>query len=318
MRRVSGPSFLGLADEPTSSVTYLLEDELSESHWGRSLVLILVLAGIAAAGWHWRAPLRAYVEGRLAQHPSSNQNEQASSEQPGSASTSPSEIAPGTPGVSGGPSIEVDKPKTGAGDTTLPVPQNPPPASNPAANAASSSATNQTAPAAGTAPAAAPASQAQTPAESSSSSTTPPAAANQQANAGSDTNTASSETPKPKSTAKKAKPTPSQATASNTDSDQLEAEGERYLYGTGVPANCGRAQTTLQAAAGQGSSKADSVLGTMYATGHCVNRDMPLAYHWFAKALREDPGNTRLQSDLQVLWNQMTPDERQLAARVRD
>jgi len=53
----------------------------------------------------------------------------------------------------------------------------------------------------------------------------------------------------------------------------------------------------------------------MYATGHCVSRDLPLAYRWFAMALQHDPGNTRLQSDLQVLWNQMTADERQIAMR---
>jgi hypothetical protein len=99
--------------------------------------------------------------------------------------------------------------------------------------------------------------------------------------------------------------------------DQLEAEGEKYLYGTGVPVNCDRAQKDLFAAAGQGNAKAYSVLGTMYATGHCTSRDLPLAYHWFAKALHEDPGNTRLQRDLQVLWDQMSADERQIAMSTR-
>jgi len=69
----------------------------------------------------------------------------------------------------------------------------------------------------------------------------------------------------------------------------------------------------LIAAAGGSSAKAESVLGTMYATGHCVARDLPLAYRWFVKAVQREPGNSRFERDLQLLWNQMTPDERQIA-----
>jgi len=71
----------------------------------------------------------------------------------------------------------------------------------------------------------------------------------------------------------------------------------------------------LLAAAGRNNAKAQSVLGTMYATGHCIDRDLPLAYRWFGKALRQDPSNTRIEQDLKALWNQMTPDERNLALR---
>jgi hypothetical protein len=55
----------------------------------------------------------------------------------------------------------------------------------------------------------------------------------------------------------------------------------------------------------------------MYATGHCVGRDLPTAYRWFARALHEQPSNTRLQQNLQVIWNQMTPSEKQIAANSR-
>jgi hypothetical protein len=146
----------------------------------------------------------------------------------------------------------------------------------------------------------------------------PPAQTQPTASAASGTaeTTANEEAPKSEAAvAKGSKSRVKEAPAASTDADQLEAEGERYLYGTGVSANCSRAERDLQAAAEQGSSKADSVLATMYATGHCVSRDLPLAYRWFAMALKRDPGNTRLQRDLQVLWNQMTPDERQVAMR---
>ena len=106
------------------------------------------------------------------------------------------------------------------------------------------------------------------------------------------------------------------APAKNVSAEALEAQGEDYLYGHGVQPDCGRAGKSLLAAAAQSSVKAQSVLGTMYATGHCVTRDVPVAYRWFAKASRQDPGNIRIQRDLEVLWTQMTPAERDLAAKT--
>ncbi len=94
----------------------------------------------------------------------------------------------------------------------------------------------------------------------------------------------------------------------------LLSEGTKYLLGNGVPQDCDRAQKALRAAS-RYSSEADSTLGTMYASGHCVGRDLPTAYHWYARALHNQPQNSRFQNDLTVLWNQMTPAERKLASR---
>jgi hypothetical protein len=104
----------------------------------------------------------------------------------------------------------------------------------------------------------------------------------------------------------------SAAMPTSPDTD-LELAGERYLYGTGLPQNCARAESSLRTAAMHGNSKAETVLGTMYATGHCVGRDLPAAYRWFARALHQEPQNSRISADLQVLWRQMTPEEKQLA-----
>ena len=62
-QQVSGPSFLGVANEPAENrnVSYLLEDEPGPSHTGRNLVLLIVLAGAIAAGWHWRENLVSLV-----------------------------------------------------------------------------------------------------------------------------------------------------------------------------------------------------------------------------------------------------------------
>lgn len=115
--------------------------------------------------------------------------------------------------------------------------------------------------------------------------------------------------------AKAVSPKPSPTAPAATFEDRLVADGEKYLYGRGVPEDCARAQRNLQIAARASNAKAQTLLGAMYATGHCVGRDLPSAYRWFAKALHGDPSNSRVQRDLEVLWKQMTPEERQLAMK---
>ncbi len=111
------------------------------------------------------------------------------------------------------------------------------------------------------------------------------------------------------STSSPAAPRQARQPAPSTDS-QLFAEGENYLYGDGVVKDCDRAQKNLRVAAGHSYPPAESLLGTMYASGHCVGRDLPMAYRWYARALHHDPANARIQSDLEVLWKQMTPAEK--------
>ena len=103
-------------------------------------------------------------------------------------------------------------------------------------------------------------------------------------------------------------------TAADTG-DAAFRRGEAYLYGRGVPVNCDEAVKYLKAASAKQHARARSTFGTMYATGHCVPRDLPTAYSWFALALRVDPNNQILEKDLSAVWNQMTPPERQLATK---
>ena len=100
-------------------------------------------------------------------------------------------------------------------------------------------------------------------------------------------------------------------------SEALFLDGQKYLYGSGVPEDCNRARTKLMAAANQSNVKAQSTVATMYATGHCMPRNLPLAYRWFAMALHQDRDNSRLQRDLEMLWNQMTAEEKQIAIKTR-
>ncbi len=100
--------------------------------------------------------------------------------------------------------------------------------------------------------------------------------------------------------------------------DAAFRKGEAYLYGRGVPENCDEAVKSLKAASAKSNAKARGAFGTMYATGHCVPRDLPTSYLWFAMALRVDPNNQILEKDLNAIWNQMTPPERQAATRMKE
>lgn len=99
--------------------------------------------------------------------------------------------------------------------------------------------------------------------------------------------------------------------------EALFRKGESYLYGRGVTESCDQAMRYLKSASDKSHAKARSALGTMYATGHCVPRDLPTSYRWFALALQADPNNSILEKDLSAVWNQMTPPERQLATKLR-
>jgi TPR repeat protein len=92
-------------------------------------------------------------------------------------------------------------------------------------------------------------------------------------------------------------------------------QGEGYLYGRGGAGNCASAIKYLKMASDKQHAKARSAMGTMYATGHCVPRDLPSSYRWFALALQADPNNTIVEKNLRAVWNQMTPPERQLATK---
>ncbi len=280
-RAVSGPSFLGLGEEPTASGAYLLEDDASRPSRAGLVVAILFVAAVAASTWHWRGDLKQWA-GRFIHNTQTQTN---ASYQVAPISTSGSEVAGSLPtaqSITATPAVATPENSSG------------PPAASPAVQADNSASAN------------AATSSAQPPA--SSAGPLPPQA---------DTTTAvpnpMSDQPAAKQSESAEKETLQPARAADTTGDNLEAEGEKYLYGSGVPADCSRAQKNLLTAADQESSKAASVLGTMYVTGHCVPRDLSLAYVWFAKAMRLDPDNPRFEHDLMVVWNQMTPDERQIA-----
>lgn len=99
----------------------------------------------------------------------------------------------------------------------------------------------------------------------------------------------------------------------NTGSDKtarLVADGERYLYGRGVASNCKAAKQNFEEAAKQGNAAAMAHLGAMYGAGRCADFNRVTAYQWFAKANNADPGNTWIQSSMDMLWRNMSAKER--------
>jgi hypothetical protein len=312
-RTVSGPSFLGLSNEPTSdNFQYLLEDPEGDSHRGRYLVLFLLVAIGLGLGWQWKHG--AFPFTGLGTQTATNGSPTSPSSS-GNMSASPSEVAP----AMSNDREAVPHPRTGVGEPSRPetktaeskpgnsrvptptdqeIGSSMPPASEPKAEPAQDK------------PEAA---QQKKPAKAEVADATPPPAQKAAPEKPTEKPVASRE-PQPKVTpaSRTVVEGPRRSAASSQD-DALAADGEKYLYGRGVPQNCNRAQRDLLTA-GQGTSaKAQSMLGAMYATGHCATRNLPTAYRWFAKSLRTDPSNTRLSRNLEILWNQMTPDEKQIA-----
>jgi len=120
--------------------------------------------------------------------------------------------------------------------------------------------------------------------------------------------------PKAEAEAPAAKPAPPPKPAPKPE-DSVTL-GEKYIYGRGVPQDCTRGLKTVKPAADQSNAKAMITMGALYATGHCVSRDLPTAYRFFAMALRKDPENAALKQNVEMVWSQMTQLERQQAIRL--
>jgi len=73
----------------------------------------------------------------------------------------------------------------------------------------------------------------------------------------------------------------------------------------------------LKTAAGKENARARNRLAAMYSTGTCVQRNRVQAYHWLSSALAADPNSQWAQQNRDVIWQQMTPEERAQAEKDR-
>lgn len=299
---VSGPSFLGLNNPPPAprkssglsidphssrNLDYLLEDEEQPRGSGAGKVFLILIALLLAAGLgylRWKGQPIPWL-GSKSNKPAATATNPAQSDSTSSSSgtsSSPSitpEPAPGSPATDGST-----------------APSNPP-----AASSTNSPDTNTSA----------------TPATDSKANATNPAANPE------DTNSAPKKAPEAASTESSdtsddsATPAakPPAATKPTRPVDTV-AEAHKYLYGQGARQDCDRGMRLLTPAANAGNPKAMVEMGALYSAGLCTPHDLPTAYRWFAIALRKDPGNEAIQTDLQKLWGEMTQPERQLAIKL--
>jgi TPR repeat protein len=105
------------------------------------------------------------------------------------------------------------------------------------------------------------------------------------------------------------KPSPAKAAAP-------EAEADAAADSSATPSgDCEKQLPAMRKAAAHGDAKAKADLGLVYYAGQCVPRDLPTAYHWYALALRTAPDSPQISAQLEAIWKQMSPAERQLALK---
>ncbi len=85
---------------------------------------------------------------------------------------------------------------------------------------------------------------------------------------------------------------------------------DMYIYGDGVPQNCDQGLVLLRSAAQKANSRARGKLGALYATGKCVSQNRVEAYRWLSLALSENQGSEWTEKNREMVWQQMSPDER--------
>jgi hypothetical protein len=289
-------------EQSFSGLNSYIDDE-PKSGAGRVILLLLLLAALAVAGWWTYNNYRGVAQSRKAQSDAANAVEAPPDSQstPSASAPAPAPVPASTPAPTTAAKQPADVAE-GPSENASPAP------------AANSTPDNDNATAA---PASAPSNKAapthNAPAAEPVQSTPPPAQAQAKA-----TPKRVAPAPVRKPEVATAKSSRVQATPAAEDTgDASFRRAESYLYGRGAPQNCDEAVKNLKAASAKSNAKARSTFGTMYATGHCVPRDLPTSYLWFALALRVDPNNQILEKDLTAVWNQMTPPERQMATRMK-
>ncbi len=322
---ISGPSFLGLNDpgprkraslsiDPHSSsnsrgLDYLLDDEEEPRRGGAGKIVLILLALALAVGFgylRWRNQGFGWLTSSAAK-PSPAAETPADN----STSTSPAGTPDAQPPASSQPAAsQPPAAATKAPDAAATGTANPP-SGTAAQTPAPDTDTANPAPAKADAPKA-------------STKTNPPADAD-------DDNSSEEKEPvatkaaapapkpdrveKPRAGREPATPRSSFAPKPVSTGDPV-AEAQRYLYGRGAAQDCDRGLRILKPAANESNSKAMIQMGALYSAGLCTPRDLPTAYRWFAHALRKDPDNQAVQTDLQKLWGEMTQPERQLAIKL--
>jgi hypothetical protein len=271
---IQGPSFLGLSDEPEDDTTYLLEEENSSGSGLRKLVLLVILAAIIGL---------IFVQYRSSQHANPKPAEPSHSSPQGQNQAGPATAAPQQQTQStnsSAPAGAASQPNNlpAAQDPVLPSPNGNDPATLNPVKAEGSAAADLD-----------PASVTE------KSSSDPPDVPQKRDGA---------------AAAEKAldAPVPAEQKPSAT-----LIRAQQFLHGRGVEQNCEQGLLYLRAAAQKNEPAAAVQMGALYASGHCVHQDRVMAYRWFNSAHELQPANQWILKNMDLLWGQMTEQERRLA-----
>ena len=347
---IVGPSFLGLSDAPEIADAELVESDEAprKSHWRgwAAAAIVVIFAGL---GWmEWRSQsaqttggpveviktkVRNWTKGSTSQASNDAAPANASSDnnkpdmqvqeqpnaQPSQSATSPQpQAATSTPSTSGNAT------NNAAGST----------GAQPGASAAAPAGTSTTpAPSVASNTQGQPAAQAPTPAASapasgSAKTQTQAAAAkpkpDRKADVAADDAAPAKATPGSEELTKAKNASDSAAEAAwlwkstakgNPDAPVMLAD--MYIKGDGVPRSCEQAVVLLKTAAEKENARARNRLASMYASGNCVQRNRVEAYRWLSAALTANPHSDWALQNKDLLWQQMSPDERAEAAKYR-
>ena len=312
---VVGPSFLGLSDPPeveAESGPAEADEVPGKSHWRTWLAVAVVLVFAGLGLMEWRSQVYQTDDGPVEIVKAKMRNWR-------NAIPASSQLAPTTS------SPDNAKPEMQGQEPTQNQPGHPsPPASGPAVAAAPPS---KAAAASKQQPATGQAASAERPAngnsKTSASSATLPTAAGKSQPPGQDA-TAKPLVPGAEELAKAKNASDSAAAAAwlwkSTAKGNPDAPvqlADMYIKGEGVPRSCEQAVVLLKTAAAKENARARSRLASMYATGDCVQRDRVEAYRWLSSALVANPNSEWAQQNRATIWQQMTPEERELVAKYR-
>jgi len=120
--------------------------------------------------------------------------------------------------------------------------------------------------------------------------------------------------PKPAPPVARAQRKPSPARQQEPATDDAE---ETTTSTSASGGDCENQLPSLRKAAARGDAKARANLGLAYYAGRCVSRDLPTAYRWYALALRTQPDSPQVSAQLEAIWKQMSPAEKQLALKAQ-
>lgn len=277
---IVGPSFLGLSDEPEDDTAYLLEEESSSGSGLRKLVLLVILAAIAGLVFvQYRSSLHARLKSLMPAQPSptvlQNQSQPANAAPGFENQQQPNPAAASQPSPQSGAPANSDPASTFAPQDSQPVPDASPPKSE------------------------------SLPLPQTSTADVTEKSGDASAATGNDGDKKASEE------ARKAfdAPVPVEQKPS-----PLLVRAQQFLHGQGVQQNCQQGLIYLRAAAQKDEPAAAVQMGALYASGRCVHQDRVMAYRWFNSAHELEPANQWIQKNMDLLWAQMTKQERRLAA----